>query len=883
MCMTLQLLKSRQTTRFVRTGLGVAIAVCAAASAFAQNALNIQSALQAMQGLQQEVLVNQVTALMVEYPDQAADIYTQASQMYPQASNLLTARFEQVNPALFAQVQPSFGPIVAAAGGGLGIGPVAAGAAAAGGVAAAAGGGGGSGSGGGSSVAAPAPSTPSAPPGGSSTSGNSDGDQQQSTPVTAADFETNEYFQSGGLALINASSAYARGAQGEGVTVGVIDTGINPDLSEFSGKLDGGFDYFLDSATMSDPEGHGSEVSSIIAAKKNGSGMHGVAPKANIRMYKIASSSGNLSGAAFSKALDAVLADGVPIVNLSLSYGAENFRNIDDTVASYSEKLVNIESNGTLVVASTGNSGESNPHFPALVPYVSPAHLNDGTYTYAASGYTGNFDEDWSSAADGFLAVVSVHRDGDFSKFSNACGVAANWCLAAPGALLEATGKDGELTTVNGTSYAAPHVAGAAAVLKELFPSLTHNQIAQILLETADKSGIYADSSLYGQGLLDLEAATQPLGDLEAAGINLSNSSFNGGSVVGGNVTAQLAATAIVGQDRFNRTYSAHMNVTTAALAPRIADHFSYAHDEYRLENVASDLKLGIVSSQVDEQKQLPDLALMGGTKGSLQWYAAEGNALGWLRAWQQEGGRTKGLAALERMAAEGFANPYMNVFDEDARAFGMTLPFGQSSALELTSYQRDGVVAGAMGYQYQNKGAGFNIEMGTMAEDAAFLGASGTGAFGVGGAATSWFGVKGFYALNKTWRLQSAVWYGRTQVTKAAGSAWLDDFNLTSRAASAGFTGQSVWQAGDRLNLLYKRPLHVVHGQAQTSLVASGGAPLSLDFSATTPAHMLQAVYTQPLSNKANIGFAAWQQVNVAHTKGAHETGVMVLFDMSF
>ena len=65
-----------------------------------------------------------------------------------------------------------------------------------------------------------------------------------------------------------------------------------------------------------------------------------------------------------------------------------------------------------------------------------------------------------------------------------------------------------------GTSFAAPLVSGSLALLKQMFPTVGNHELVNRLLTTANKEGIYSDSSIYGQGLLDLDRATRPLAQL---------------------------------------------------------------------------------------------------------------------------------------------------------------------------------------------------------------------------------------------------------------------------------------------------------------------------------------------------------------------------------
>ena len=121
------------------------------------------------------------------------------------------------------------------------------------------------------------------------------------------------------------------------------------------------------------------------------------------------------------------------------------------------------------------------------------------------------------------IAVVAVDEEGAIAPFSNRCGIAALWCLAAPGVGVQAAwfgphpgdGSPGVRGTagLSGTSVAAPMVTGGLAVMKHRFRGqLSNTALAARLLATADRTGIHAESAIYGQGMMDLAAATAPVG-----------------------------------------------------------------------------------------------------------------------------------------------------------------------------------------------------------------------------------------------------------------------------------------------------------------------------------------------------------------------------------
>ena len=103
---------------------------------------------------------------------------------------------------------------------------------------------------------------------------------------------------------------------------------------------------------------------------------------------------------------------------------------------------------------------------------------------------------------------VGVNQDGRIDVISHYCGAAAAWCIAAPMELVT-THREGRWTSAGGTSVAAPYVAGGLAALKSMFPRLTDQQIRACVLATADRSPPYDDRRIYGQGRLDLDAASR--------------------------------------------------------------------------------------------------------------------------------------------------------------------------------------------------------------------------------------------------------------------------------------------------------------------------------------------------------------------------------------
>jgi subtilisin family serine protease len=192
---------------------------------------------------------------------------------------------------------------------------------------------------------------------------------------------------------------------------------------------------------------------------------------------------------------------------------------------------------GQILTIAAGNErakapvyGE-NPSGIGLFPFINPN--NAGTLNSSGQRiYTGSENADFSDMTDAALAaaeaadginrgriitVVATDSQKVIAEYSNFCGVTAEWCIAAPGGTYDdnverpiySTYPNGGYTALQGTSMAAPHVAGAVAVLIEAFPTYTPAQITNIIFETAEDLGAAGTDLIYGRGFLRLDRALQ--------------------------------------------------------------------------------------------------------------------------------------------------------------------------------------------------------------------------------------------------------------------------------------------------------------------------------------------------------------------------------------
>lgn len=167
-----------------------------------------------------------------------------------------------------------------------------------------------------------------------------------------------------------------------------------------------------------------------------------------------------------------------------------------------------VNKHDSIFVFAAGNDGQAGPDLEALIPLY--LKNNDGSYTF----YDKNTD-----FYKNFIVVTAYDTENHtIASWSNRCGVAKNYCLTAPGVNLIMDQIDDDKTSsrfvaASGSSFSAPIVTGAIAVLKGAYPYLTGADITRLLFVTARDLGTPGIDEVYGWGMLDLERATRPVGD----------------------------------------------------------------------------------------------------------------------------------------------------------------------------------------------------------------------------------------------------------------------------------------------------------------------------------------------------------------------------------
>jgi subtilisin family serine protease len=289
-----------------------------------------------------------------------------------------------------------------------------------------------------------------------------------SKKVKAIDLTSNE--------VINVPQTWSQfGVKGNGIRIGIIDTGIDYNHQDLGGgfgpsfKVIGGYDFFNNDSDPLDDHGHGTHVAGIAAG--NGANLQGVAPLAKLVAYKVLGSQGfgydDMILAAIERTTDPdqnpATDDALDVVNMSLGrYADEN--------EPYSEAVNNAVESGVIFVVAAGNSFD---YFTVGTPGVAERAITVGAI-------------DNSKATAYFSSKGPVERS-----------FALKPDVAAPGVQINSSFLDNGYLALDGTSMASPHVAGAVALLLDENPSWSPEDCKSALMTTAIPG---SSTSIWEQG-----------------------------------------------------------------------------------------------------------------------------------------------------------------------------------------------------------------------------------------------------------------------------------------------------------------------------------------------------------------------------------------------
>jgi subtilisin len=284
-----------------------------------------------------------------------------------------------------------------------------------------------------------------------------------------------------GINRVGANLSAAKSGDGGGppvdADIAILDSGVNthPDLNLFQCVS---FLFFrsVPFPVCNDVFGHGTKVAGVAAAKDNNIGVVGTAPGARIWALKVLSDNGNGDDSDVLEGLNYVAqhAKEIEVANLSLGHTGFNFPYLLATTV--------LVARGVIVVVAAGNDNiDANSFTPASSPAV--ITVSAITDSDAKCGGTGPAI---TAPKKHWFQPRSISNPDDFFRSSSNYGSVID--LAAPGSEINSTNNNGGYSTASGTSLAAPHVSGAAALYKSLHPTANPFQIDAFLKNTGTKA-----------------------------------------------------------------------------------------------------------------------------------------------------------------------------------------------------------------------------------------------------------------------------------------------------------------------------------------------------------------------------------------------------------
>ncbi|MXX85177.1 MAG: S8 family serine peptidase, partial [Acidobacteria bacterium] len=613
-----------------------------------------------------------------------------------------------------------------------------------------------------------------------------------------------------GLEEIGAHRAYAHlrllegpdAEPGAGVTIGFIDSGIDLEHRSFAGRSI----YFqplfgAEPETGVDDFSHGTAVASVAAGSRLSdtvTGNLGLAWGADLAMWSIPLGSG---GGPYQPITLEQVGEGDPgfahifqtafawrdagnrldILNLSFGYnGLLESYDAADLRANMPELVATLAQAGadekTILVWAAGNA-----HGSRCAPGV-PGCVNGYVNATSASilaGLPAYFEE---LRGHSVAAVALNPHDGAISEFSNRCGIAADYCIAAPGYGVRVAYFGpymGEAfrgyATGGGTSYAAPFVAGGLAIMKQLFrDQLSNEELVTRLFATADKTGVYADREVYGQGKMDLGAATSPVGVLDVpitnglAHASLGTTGLRLGAAFGDGLAASFDGDEIMALDDYG--------------AP-------FWHD---MGNFAATTDGPALSARLR--------TFLGAGSGGL---TAGGGSSGGMPAAL---GMTAGVVRMPTAAGNGHLALAEGAVQVNAYEAG-----GLSATAFTTGPLRPAMPATGAALAWRPGSLPVGLRAGWISERETMLGSLGTGAFGGLSAGTAFFGFDGGMDF-RGWNLGAAGEFG--VVNPASTGGLIQEITPLATSTFAVHASRALSRAGS-FSFSLSQPLRVENGWA--------------------------------------------------------------------
>jgi subtilisin family serine protease len=291
--------------------------------------------------------------------------------------------------------------------------------------------------------------------------------------IEIAQATTSEYSETWALTDIGAEPVHQSNYTGKGIKIALLDTGIDYNHPELAPSYKGGYDFINDDSDPMDDNGHGTHVAGILAAARDGKGIIGISPNAEVYAIKVSDKMGSGSFSGLAKGINWAIENDMDIVSMSIT-GKGGSRTLAKAVQTAYD-------GGLVMVAAVGN-GKGEVLYPAAYEQV--------------------------------IGVGSVRKDNDLSTFSR---TGSEVELVAPGSGIKSAAIGGKYRLSSGTSMATPLVTGSIALLGsderewagtglvDGDGAWTNDELRKVLRGTAKDLGKEGKDDEFGFGLPNLD------------------------------------------------------------------------------------------------------------------------------------------------------------------------------------------------------------------------------------------------------------------------------------------------------------------------------------------------------------------------------------------
>ena len=675
----------------------------------------------------------------------------------------------------------------------------------------------------------------------------------------------NKYIQSLSLSLLICAAATPSYSQ----IIASVDSGVAPGTPNI---IPGGYDAFNNDDDPEDqsPAQHGTVVARVISS---------INPNAQILPVKIVGE-------------DFIGDSNVTNRGLAAANSRDDVRIVLKSTGARGSagEWINIVNSGKLAIMRAGNESEANPN-------------RDGAYAKDLGGRA--------------IVVGGADSNGNIAAYSNRAGDSAQFYIIAPGF--------NEFSNIQGTSFAAPRVAAVASIIMQQNPNLSAERVAEIILSTADDRGDPGIDAIYGNGLLNVEAATAPIDT------SSGSSSGGGGIAVAAVIVGGALAYAVLRNrdddslentfitDVYDRGFIFDMTqrISARTNGPNLASLLSEAdlktttfsvtqtEDASSYASLTSSLtETDILQNRLDPTRSVDDYDDEL-TKLSFFHESIDGNSyqfsinnsidtgFGSFSLFQKQHDT---LPKFEY--TQSFTNPFLSFTDQGIASqasynlsenFGFN--FGLSSNEEAGKYGLESDSAVIEGI-YQKEKLGLGLQLGSIREMGSLFGGASGGILSVDESNTVSLGLSATYSINDSFSVLGNYTEGYTQVDDWDQS-YLQNFSgIRSNAYGLGLVGNGILTSTDKIGIGYSRPLKVKRGSADL-IVPQGredfGQPLffneeRINLNPTASEQAFEAYYSFHPKKDVELTTYFLHRINPDHNSDANsENTVLATLKFSF